>query len=865
MNKKLLYTGCAAALLLTTACSEDIAPLSEQESLVNFTVELPAEVLSRAYGEVSEPRTLQYQVFAKDGESLTPLTSLNESALPSPIVFSEGQLTKTIQLRLANSRTYAIVFWAAHQDAPYRFDHTSGSVTINYDAPNKPAANSDIYDAFYARKDVSVTGTINEPVELRRPFAQINIGATDWQDAAAAGWETVNTSVKVDDVYSTLNLLTGDVSAPVAGGYTYTLAAKPAGDNATFPITTAPVAEYQSMVYVLTGADQSLVNVDFTAQAGTEIVRNYANVPIQRNYRTNIYGRILTEEANFTINIEPAFAGSHNEEVVEVNTEAELRQAIAQGAEVVQVNNDIHLDQTLSVNNDIRLIGAGVGASAARSRVATGEVTITGKPIYINTPNAYFEGITFNNGTVAQESSIYATGDKAKDMTFINCTFTNAYWDALQITDQFDSLIFRNCYFHNTAEVQHGHRYIHVEPDSRNTTGKVEITDCVFENVSETYCHDSAITILSMYGENMTFANNLVKGDGEVNNTTFCISISGSVYSNIDKCRLYNSFAKYVASSESELRSLIGSGVNHAQLTADVTLSAPLNAPADAFVVDLNGHTLTCSNTNCINASDGTIYFGYGRIKNVSSSATHPGIYVNSTESKVGQLYLYHVNCETDQTMVNIGGKGQIRTYYSNFNCGYYGIATNASSAEQKPYIYISFCKFNCSDPVFVNVPCSLTIYDSELTGSMHGLVVRGGTATVTRTTITLDYPGENAADFAGMAHYFNSRNWGSGNMVNLAALTIGNKGTNAYQYKSYVSLKDCTVKCEGQSADYFPAVYAIANQGEGIGITFKDRDGSNTFTSNVGPIVYDKMAGAQSSNIFVTGASGTETEVIVE
>lgn len=50
MIKKLFYTGCAAALLLTTACSsEDIVPAAEQESLVSFNVELPAEINSRAY------------------------------------------------------------------------------------------------------------------------------------------------------------------------------------------------------------------------------------------------------------------------------------------------------------------------------------------------------------------------------------------------------------------------------------------------------------------------------------------------------------------------------------------------------------------------------------------------------------------------------------------------------------------------------------------------------------------------------------------------------------------------------------------------------------------------------------------------
>ena len=39
------------------------------------------------------------------------------------------------------------------------------------------------------------------------------------------------------------------------------------------------------------------------------ITHNYANVPVRRNYRTNIYGNILTEEANFNVEIIPAFDG----------------------------------------------------------------------------------------------------------------------------------------------------------------------------------------------------------------------------------------------------------------------------------------------------------------------------------------------------------------------------------------------------------------------------------------------------------------------------------------------------------------------------------------------------------------------------
>ncbi len=68
MIKKFLYTGCAAAMLLTTACaSEDIVPAGEQEALVSFNVQLPAEIQSRAYSDGTTARNLTVAVYDASG------------------------------------------------------------------------------------------------------------------------------------------------------------------------------------------------------------------------------------------------------------------------------------------------------------------------------------------------------------------------------------------------------------------------------------------------------------------------------------------------------------------------------------------------------------------------------------------------------------------------------------------------------------------------------------------------------------------------------------------------------------------------------------------------------------------------------
>lgn len=112
----------------------------------------------------------------------------------------------------------------------------------------------------------------------------------------------------------------------------------------------------------------------------------------------------------------------------------------------------------------------------------------------------------------------------------------------------------------------------------------------------------------------------------------------------------------------------------------------------------------------------------------------------------------------------------------------------------------------------------------------MHGVVVRGGTAVINGSDIALNYTDENAEE---SAHYFDDKNWESGNTLNIAAMTIGNKHTTAYQYPTNVTLTDTKVYTTGDNASYFPAMYVYANQGEGLGVTL-NYDAQCTFTGGI-------------------------------
>ena len=282
-----------AGMLFATACSEEqITSEIGGESVVTFTAELPSQVSSsRAYGEGTTATTLHYAIY-EVGQT-TPLIVCDDE---NPVTFTN--LKAKFEVSLVNGMTYDVVFWADAPGSIYSFDAATQTITANYSAAT---SNQESYDAFYqVVKDMQVNGAAQQPVELYRPFAQLNIGTNDTDQAATAGIEVDATQVEVK-AYTTLNLYTGEVSGETT--ITYAKSAKAEG---TFPIADN---EYLAMNYILVPADYTTYDVTFTTYEGTTQIneRTYTAVPLQRNYKTNIYGRLLTSTTEFNVEIKPAF------------------------------------------------------------------------------------------------------------------------------------------------------------------------------------------------------------------------------------------------------------------------------------------------------------------------------------------------------------------------------------------------------------------------------------------------------------------------------------------------------------------------------------------------------------------------------
>ena len=391
--------------MLFTACQdEEVKAVVDGDTTVAITAQLPTGVSTRAYADGTTATKLTYAIYEKGQTTVL---------ISGTATFDDRKTT--VNVRLANGKTYDMLFWAQADGAPYTFEPTTQKVTVDYAAA---VGQDEKRDAFFKAERLTVDGTIDKTIQLKRPFAQLNVGAQDFVAAKTAGFEATQTTVKVDNVYTTLNLLDGTVEGETS--VTYALANLPTED---FPVTLTPAAKYMSMDYLLVADYKALTNVTFTATNGTHNVeRLYTNVPVQRNYCTNIYGNILTEEANFNIEIVPGFeTPDYNFEAV-VATVEELSTALEKGGDVLVVN-DLDLS-TMSTKINITepttmtlLPGITIKSDAQPAGI------INDSELVINAEGARMEmgrQVVWNHGNITVNGGYFSTNVNNGGTAFLN-------------------------------------------------------------------------------------------------------------------------------------------------------------------------------------------------------------------------------------------------------------------------------------------------------------------------------------------------------------------------------------------------------------------------------------------------------------
>ena len=329
-----------STMLFAASCQKDAASGVQEEYVTAvFTVETNQQPESKAVisadqktvGDGLAADNLVFAVFDSEGNELTDLrlgdwvNMIGENN--AVIKFDNSEMPKaTVTVTLVRGKQYSFVCWAQNEAAVCYDFRDMKNIGISY--ANYNVSNNDLRDAFYAyaTTDGVVTENFNQTITPKRPFAQINIGTADFEEAEKAGLtnENLYSTMTVKNAASVLETFTGTASKPVDATFTYAHTLTPDYDlvinkNKVVNKPTGTIADkygWLAMNYVLVAEESSLAEVSFAIREGETAVLttyNVSNVPVQRNYRTNIVGNLLTAEGTVNIVVDPIFNGEYVE------------------------------------------------------------------------------------------------------------------------------------------------------------------------------------------------------------------------------------------------------------------------------------------------------------------------------------------------------------------------------------------------------------------------------------------------------------------------------------------------------------------------------------------------------------------------
>ena len=423
---------------------------------VTFSVNTPT-IATRAVGDGKTATKLYVAVYENQNGTASNLNLVGP--LDASFIGQDNEhMPKTftdrvaqVNLQLAKNKEYSVIFWAQSDSSMFTVDWEGRELSLK----TPIYANAEGYDAFWAQKTVTITGALTETVELKRPFAQLNIGTSDKAAAADAGIVVTQSQVVVKKVPTTFNLQTGAVSNEQ--DVTYTMASIEGIKNENFPAVAAG-QQYLSLNYLPMAVDKSIVDIEFQykdEQDNDAYVLNFPSVPVQRNFRTNIYGTLLTNSANYTVEIKPGFGNDGEEDagnIVYASTAEELQAALNAAAEdstiKVVLLNDITLNgQTAAYTTNAKnVIIESNGAATTRSGNSK-KFTLTFKDSY----RTYFglankdAKVTFNNVNIYRETT-GGTHWHDNNMKFTcNAEFNNVDFNKGICFDNAKTFVMNNC------------------------------------------------------------------------------------------------------------------------------------------------------------------------------------------------------------------------------------------------------------------------------------------------------------------------------------------------------------------------------------------------------------------------------------
>ena len=422
MKKLFTYLSVAMLAVAAVSCQKEMAVEDGGQGNVTISIQTP-EVATKDIADGMNVNIVHYEIYKNETghkNSIDGGTALIKGTVPME---AKGA---SLTLNLLQGQSYVGLFWAQVDGQSY-YDVTDlREVKVAYpnEDTNKTYANDEARAAF-CQKKVFSTGK-NVSVVLERPFAQINLGTTiaDLTDDYTITLEQSSMTVKgVAKSFNVAAMTAGETEVNVEFSY------------ATLPYVFNPsetlVANnqtwaYAGMNYVLVPGDAATVDVTYSIKTdvGT-VTRNVPVVPVQKNYRTNLLGNLLTQETAIEIVVDERFAdyedkyeGGKYGEIdgqiyVKVESAEELVDAVADpNVDMVILVDDITVESQIQIYKNLVLDLNGKTLTAAKDGAEVDAIWVR--------DNA--EVVITGNGTInATYDAVFATG--TSKLTIENGTF----------------------------------------------------------------------------------------------------------------------------------------------------------------------------------------------------------------------------------------------------------------------------------------------------------------------------------------------------------------------------------------------------------------------------------------------------------
>ena len=372
-SNQILALLAAAALLLLTSCQRDElqgGSISGEEVTVSISAVMPGDgsavVKSNDNpGNGSEVNRCILEVYLLEGEDGSATASLYGTR---HIVKMQDQKASFEDLNLITGQKYRFVLWADYVDNPdteaglasdkfYETDDAAYGLQTVTMVTESYAGNEDKRDAFFYRSDnaVTVDGPADYTLQLKRPFGQLNIITTDYGLIPETHKDLLPAKVQLayKSIPTGINLLTGELLSS-DGSITTQEVTGTAVDIANLSVSGNSDARQLSFDYILAPATgqhiigeltMSFLQKDGKTPTG---ISDYTieSIPVQRNYRTNVSGALLTDRAGVDVKVEPGFDG--DEEVIDgklvISSVDRLMNALENGGRVM-LAQDMEIDR----------------------------------------------------------------------------------------------------------------------------------------------------------------------------------------------------------------------------------------------------------------------------------------------------------------------------------------------------------------------------------------------------------------------------------------------------------------------------------------------------------------------------------------